>query len=264
MIEKKLRTYVCLILDKSGSMFGVVDETVDGFNEQVQQIKENAQEQEIYVSLVTFNGNVFEHLWNEPADKLEETDSDDYRPSGSTAMRDAVGYAVQKLHETTDVDDENNAYVVTVISDGYENSSHHFGVDALKELIDPCLKKDNWTFSYIGCDASYLREVSAQTGISVSNMAAYDTSKAGTARAYKAAAGKMGNFLRARATTGICGQSVGLYTNSVNEVADFANEDSADLADVDMSNMSENKISNNKSLNKSRILGSGTAVNWKD
>jgi uncharacterized protein YegL len=176
-MEKKRKTYVALILDKSGSMKSTQAQTIEGYNEHVQQIKLDAKEQEIFVSLVTFNAQVYEHLWNEPADRLSEASADDYKPDGGTALRDAVGYTIDKLSETAVVDDD-TAFLIIIISDGCENSSQHVSTGMLKEKIQDRQKRGNWTFTYMGCNESYLQEVSQQTSIPISNMAAWDNKSA--------------------------------------------------------------------------------------
>jgi len=169
----KPKTYVAIILDKSGSMASTKNAAICGFNEQIQQLKEDSKTQEIYCSLVTFNGTVFEHLWNVPADKLSEANADDYRADGSTAMRDAIGYTVQKLLNTTDHTDLNTAYLIITISDGMSNADMHYNVSALRELSESCQATKRWTFTYIGCDETYLREIANQTATPIANMAAW-------------------------------------------------------------------------------------------
>ena len=166
----KPKTYVTMILDQSGSMCGTKAQAVQGYNEQVQQMKLNSKEQDIFCSLITFNGNVFEHLWCEPAEKLTEAAADDYNTSGTTAMRDAVGYAIEKLQRTTD-SKEDVAYLVVIISDGEENASRHYSVEALRELKDSVDKTGKWTFTYMGCNDKYLKKVAQEMNIPISNVA---------------------------------------------------------------------------------------------
>lgn len=181
--KDKAKTYVAIVLDKSGSMGGTQAQTIAGYNEQIQQLREDAKDTEIYVSLVTFNGEVFEHFWNVPAAELKEAAVEEYRPGGNTAFRDAVGYAIKKLQETTDTKDENNGYLIIAISDGYENSSSHFSAEQLRRLIDSCEETGRWTITYMGCDATYLKEVARQTGIKLDNMALWNnTSSSKTTR----------------------------------------------------------------------------------
>ena len=202
----KQTTHVALILDSSGSMYRTKAATVQGYNEQVQQIKEDAQDEnhDIFVSLVTFNGSVTEHLWDVPADQLEEASEKDFNPSGSTAMRDAMGHTIQKLLDTTDSNDEDTAYLVCVISDGEENSSKHFNASALKELTESVQNSDHWTINYMGCDESYLKQIAQETSVPLANCAVWDNnSREYAAKGMQEMGGKLGGYLKSRA----CGQT---------------------------------------------------------
>lgn len=195
----KPKTYVAIILDKSGSMASTKAAAISGFNEQVQQLKEDSKTQEIYCSLVTFNGEVFEHLWNVPAEKLAEANVEDYVPSGATAMRDAIGYTVQKLLNTTDHADPNTAYLIVTISDGDTNQDKHYNVSALRELSEGCQATKRWTFTYIGCDEQYLREVARQTATPIANMASWSNKTAGgTKRGMSNAAARQKKYFAER------------------------------------------------------------------
>jgi uncharacterized protein YegL len=198
-MDKKMKTYVALVLDQSGSMSATKEDAVKGYNEQIQQMKINAKDQEIFCSLVTFNGDVFEHLWCEPAEKLTEASGDDYKCEGSTAMRDAVGYTIDKLRKTTD-DKEDVAYLVIIVSDGDENASKHFSVEALRELKDSVDKTGKWTFTYMGCDEKYLKKVAQEMNIPISNVARWSNSSAELAGfGQHQNAVKMGGYYRNRA-----------------------------------------------------------------
>lgn len=169
----KNKTYVAIILDKSGSMASTKAGAISGFNEQIQQLKEDSKSQEIYCSLVTFNGEVFEHLWNVPADQLSEANIEDFQPLGNTAMLDAVGYTVQKLLNTTDHEDQNTAYLIITISDGGTNLDRHYNWESLKELTQGCEATKKWTFSYMGCTKEYMEQLAKNVGIKKSNVAAW-------------------------------------------------------------------------------------------
>ena len=171
--DDPLNTYVAIVLDKSGSMASTKDQTIQGYNEQVQQIRKNAKDQKTFVSLVTFSSDVYEHLWNEPAEQLQEASAEDYIPDGTTAMRDAIGYTVQKLTKTAEKD-ANNAFLVIIISDGAENSSQHVTKPALKELVEGRQAQGNWTFTYMGCSEDEVRRVAQETAIPIANMAVWE------------------------------------------------------------------------------------------
>jgi Mg-chelatase subunit ChlD len=226
-VKTKPRTYVAIILDKSGSMAATKAAAISGFNEQVQQLKEDSKDQEIYCSLVTFNGEVFEHLWNVPADKLAEASPEDYKPLGNTAMRDAMGYTVQKLLDTTDYEDENTAYLIVTISDGQSNSDKHYSPESWGELISSCEATKRWTFTYMGCTREYLMQIARQTGTSPSNMAAWsNTSLGATSRGFENAKFRQKKFFAERlagqtasANYACDGLSVADYTAAAVEAA---------------------------------------------
>jgi len=218
----KPKTYVAIILDQSGSMCDTKEEAVRGYNEQVQQMKLNSKEQDIFCSLVTFNGEVFEHLWCEPAEKLTEAVAADYVTEGSTAMRDAIGYTIDKLKKTTN-DQEDVAYLVVVISDGVENASRHFTKGSLRALKNS-VNKEKWTFTYMGCDDETLQAVAQELDIPISNVAKWSNK---TARA--AAHGQHMNAVKLQGyygnrAKGITAQAC-VMSDSADKLADFSMED---------------------------------------
>lgn len=197
--EKKAKTHIAIILDRSGSMSHTKAQTVMGYNEQVEQIQQDSKDQEILVSLVTFNGNVYEHFWNENAEKLTKASDVDYKPVGSTALYDAMGYVIDKLQKTT-TEDDNTAYLLIVITDGEENASKQYtDVAGLKKRIESLQKDKNWTFTYMGCSKDSLFRLAASTGMSLSNCALWDNSAAEAALGgMRESADKLGQYMNAR------------------------------------------------------------------
>lgn len=196
------RTHVAIILDKSSSMAPTKDHTISGFNEQIAQIKLNAAESkfETTVTLVTFNGDVFEHLFMVPAAQLEEADPAFYKCEGMTAMYDGMGFTVKKLAEAMAPDDDT---IVITISDGDENASHHYSASAIKEMLDTYQATKHWTFTYMGCGSESIAKVALETGIPVTNMASWKNNLAGSSkRAMVATAESLGKYLRTKEIDG--------------------------------------------------------------
>lgn len=265
----KPKTYVTIVLDKSGSMGGTKVATIQGFNEQVQQIKENAKNQDIFASLVTFNGEVFENLWCVEAANLQEATVADYHCNGSTAMRDAIGYTIDKLQNTVE-DDENTAYLMIIISDGEENSSVHVSVDSLRERIDACQATKRWTFTYMGCNADYLKKVAKETNIPISNMAIWNNAdEENVAFAFAKSKKSMGNYYRSREVNEVPVSC--LYACSADSFGDFTKEgDSNNIANPVILHDQQKPVTlqAGPSLNadeilaKAGIFGSGKAVDF--
>lgn len=197
------RTYHLLVLDKSGSMAATKNATIQGFNEKVQQLKIDSATQDIRCCLVTFNGEVFEHLWDVPASDLVEANPTEFVPAGNTAMRDAIGFGIQKLLDTTDYENVNNSYLVDVITDGQTNADKHYQWDTLKELVEGCEATKRWTITYSGCGKEYLESVARSTGVNLNNCAVWsNTSSADTANSFKNMKSRQTKFYKERAMGG--------------------------------------------------------------
>ena len=198
---KRVKTRIAIILDKSGSMAGTKQQTIEGLNEQIQQAKVRAKDQDLRCCLVTFDGEVYEHLWDVPAEKLIEASPADYVPNGSTNWHDAVGYTIQKLLSTATPDDKDTAYLVFVISDGDANVfTGNCTPEAVKELIEGTQGTGKWTYTYMGHNKSYLENLARQTGVPVSNTAQWSNkTRGGAARAFGHQNMRLNKFLDERA-----------------------------------------------------------------
>jgi hypothetical protein len=166
-----MKTYALIILDRSGSMMSCRDATLRGVNEKLQQIREEAKEQEILLSFYTFSGGVYEHAFNQVPGSLSDLTDAEYRPNGSTAMLDAVGYAVSKLREETR-GEKDIRYLVEIVSDGEENASHEFSYPSVAKIIQECQAAGNWTFAYMGSNQD-LSKVADALNIPRANVAVY-------------------------------------------------------------------------------------------
>jgi len=81
----------------------------------------------------------------------------DYMPYGCTPLYDAMGQSLTTLRNRIK-DDDNASAVVTVLTDGLENSSREWNASMLRTLIEQ-LKEEGWSFSYMG-SAHNVKEVS--------------------------------------------------------------------------------------------------------
>jgi len=200
-MTKKAKTHVAIVLDRSGSMWSQRDKTVEGYNEQIQQLKIDAQDQDITCSLVTFNGDVVEHLWKVPANDLKESTFESYNPGGSTAYLDAIGYTIDKLMVEDDGDEE-TAYLFIMISDGDENASSHYPNNKIiREIVDGAKGSGRWTFNFMGCSESDLDKIEKATGVDKANMAVWSNrSGKETARAFGQSRNKMSQYFGSRAS----------------------------------------------------------------
>jgi hypothetical protein len=177
-MNTKHQVHNLIILDESGSMNSIEPIIIQGFNELVQTIhgiQEKFPEQEHFVSFLTFNGLGMKWLhFMDPCSLLKQIDSKSYQPNASTPLLDAMGVSLNKVKLGLDETSTYNV-LVTILTDGEENSSKEFTGAAIKQLVEE-LKQSRWTFTYIGTDHDV--EKMAER-LSINNVMSFNKSDAG-------------------------------------------------------------------------------------
>ena len=163
------RIFNLIILDESGSMYGLEKMCVDGVNETIQTIKNASKanpDQKQMFSFITFSGRAMGELPIRVKTYLEEITNVDefpvtaYAPNGCTPLFDAMGIALTELEKKVTDDD---IALVTVITDGYENASRMYSQKAIHDLVSR-LDERGWVFTYIGANQDAMYE-SSKVGI---------------------------------------------------------------------------------------------------
>lgn len=149
---KAKRVFNLIIVDESGSMSVIQKQAFFGMNETLQtvrQMQEKFPDTEQRVTLVSFaTGQTTWHYDNTTALRTKDLDWSAYHPSGGTPLYDAMGMAISKVNAQAS---EGDNVLVTVITDGEENSSQEWTLQMIRTMIEK-LKKQNWTFTLIGTD----------------------------------------------------------------------------------------------------------------
>ena len=178
-------TELLMILDMSGSMYSLRDDTIGGYNSLIEEQKK--EEGSAIVTTVLFNDG-----YSVVHDRIDINDvkpmtSADYVPQGTTAMLDAVGKAItsigQKLAETPE-EQRPSKVMVTIITDGYENASREYSWDVIKAMIKEQREKYSWIFTFIGADIDTM-SVSNNLGIDSRLSKSYTKSVDGSNSVYK-------------------------------------------------------------------------------
>ena len=82
----------------------------------------------------------------------------------------------QTLTQLEKVATENDLVLVTIITDGYENSSREYDIEKINKLIKRLDEKD-WVFTYIGANQDAILEARK---IGINNAMNYDADERGT------------------------------------------------------------------------------------
>ena len=154
--EGEKRIYNLIILDESGSMSSIREQALSGANETLQTIRaaqqENPEDHQM-ISFVTFDSvanrpSVRILIDAEKIDAAKDITPNQYRPHGCTPLYDAMGLSITALKELVK---EGDHVLVTVITDGLENSSSIYSAEMIKELVEG-LTAQGWVFTYIGAN----------------------------------------------------------------------------------------------------------------
>ena len=146
-------TELVFILDRSGSMFGLENDTIGGFNSMLE--KQKQEEGAAYVTTVLFNSHT--QLLHDRV-KLEAVPPltrEDYVPGGCTALLDAVGQTIRHIvtiHRYARPEDVPARTVFVITTDGLENASHRFRLDEVKRMIEHEQEKYGWEFLFLGAN----------------------------------------------------------------------------------------------------------------
>lgn len=150
--ETEKRVINLIIADESGSMSVIRDTTLAGLNETIttcQKMQEKFPTMDQRITLITFDSNHTKVIFdNIPALEAKPLSQKDYVPGAATPLYDAIGQAITKTYAQTEKTDN---VLVTILTDGEENSSTEFDLKMVKRLIDK-QKELGWTFTFIGTD----------------------------------------------------------------------------------------------------------------
>lgn len=176
--EKSGITEIVFILDKSGSMAGLEEDTIGGFNSFIENQKGEAGR--AYVTTALFSTDY--ELKHDRADisQIKPMTRSDYRVGGCTALYDAIGKTVEHIttiHKYIRSEDLPEKTVFVITTDGEENSSREYGAAQVKKMINRC-EANGWEFLFLGANIDAF-SAADKIGIRRERAAKYDCADTG-------------------------------------------------------------------------------------
>ena len=162
---KETQTELVFILDRSGSMGGLEDDTIGGFNAMLK--KQKAVPGTCRLTTVLFD-NKYEILHDRiDIQAVNPITKQEYFVRGNTALLDAIGMTINKINgvqKNTSPDYRADKVMIVITTDGMENDSKEFSYDKVKAMVEDQKSNHGWEFIFLGANIDAL-DVASRFGI---------------------------------------------------------------------------------------------------
>lgn len=187
-------TSINVLIDASGSMGDLTNDTIGGFNQFLKDQKQVPGE--AIFSLCLFNTRPNPLYTCLPLAEVPELNNTTYRPSGGTSLLDAVGVTINSLGAQLSAMPEEgrpSKVIFLIITDGEENSSKEFALDKIKEMVSHQRDVYSWEFVFMGAN---IDAFAAGSGVGVirANSLNYVATPAGTRDLYKSVSRNLSTY----------------------------------------------------------------------
>ena len=202
-MSSAMETHITFVLDSSGSMSHIEDDTRGGFNTFLADQRDEPGH--ATVTLYDFDTTVELVYERYPISDAPELTDESYTPSGKTALHDAIYRAITETADWINASESNEqpeTVIVVVLTDGKENASETHQA-RVREQIELRRKEYDWEFLFIGAnqDAALTAE---QMGMDADRSLTMAHNDEGTQAAYESTSNQI---LEARQTGETSGYS---------------------------------------------------------
>ncbi len=198
---KETRTHLSVILDRTGSMESIRDDTIGGFNAFLDEQKK--QPGEATLTLIQFDTqDPFEVIHDfKPIGDVPGLTRETYVPRATTPLLDAVGRGINDLEARLGkmpAKKRPGKVVVVIVTDGQENASREFRKDQVEKMIKVHEEKDGWQFVFLSADLGAFHDAEGY-GVRLSKRILFDKSAMGSARAWHSVSMRVGQYRQGEA-----------------------------------------------------------------
>jgi uncharacterized protein YegL len=191
-------TLVTFLLDRSGSMGKIWDETIGGFNVYLETLQKGGTA--IKFTLLQFDtGGIEKCFVAEPVGSVKPLHRMSYQPRGGTPLIDAAFKTIAAVEESLAKYDTVPRVIVCIQTDGEENSSTEHTWDELKRLVAEKTEK-GWQFNFMGTGIDAYDQ-GARMGIAAANTISTGKTRAEVHASFAAAGASSMRFASGAART---------------------------------------------------------------
>jgi hypothetical protein len=189
-------THITIILDRTGSMESIRDDTIGGFNAFLK--KQKAEPGIATLTLVQFDSqDPYEVIHRfKPIADVPDLNAETFVPRASTPLYDALGRAINDLdHSIAERIEEGrpSRVMLVVVTDGQENASHEFTRAQVGKMIKEKTEKNDWQFVFLSADLGALKDAES-VGIAEEATLLFDKSSAGNVDAWHSLSESTANY----------------------------------------------------------------------
>lgn len=185
-------TEIVFILDRSGSMSNLTNDTIGGYNSFIE--KQKNQEGEAKLTTILFDDK-YEILHDGiNIQDVQPITNKEYCPRGMTALLDAIGKTINTVGERLNNTDENNKpskVIFVITTDGHENVSKEFSQSKIREMIEHQKEKYNWEFLFLGAN---IDSVAVGNSYGILNVSNYSANSRGLESVYCSVTDEITNY----------------------------------------------------------------------
>lgn len=180
---------ITFVLDRSGSMSSVRDDTIGGFNAFIESQRKVPGE--CNASLVQFDDQYEVVYTAKPVKDAPALNAETFVPRGMTALLDAIGRTINETGKRLSAIPEAerpSKVIFVILTDGGENSSKEYSRAKVFEMITHQKTAYKWDFVFLGANQDAI-STGASIGIGKGSTMTYTSNAIGTQHAFSSVGG---------------------------------------------------------------------------
>lgn len=157
MTKNKITEIICIV-DKSGSMHSIKGDAIGGLNSFLDEQRKVEGRANITIALFSDDYELLAD--GVDLNDFAGLDNDNYKPSGLTALLDAIGKTITNVKDRQELIPVDKDYIVAILTDGHENASVEYNRSAVMNLINE-KTESGWQFIYLGANQDAIGEATS-------------------------------------------------------------------------------------------------------